>query len=126
LQTASCKTFPGALCCKKKTKPRVKCYRLTKMLLISGRKITALRSHLANNTVNAANKISSCSSHTHRAVENNYTSFKAVENIYSSLDGSSRSTFSTFLVLRGKYDKTEKSYEALKLVKAPLCYSHDS
>lgn len=96
------------------------------MLLISGIKITVLRSHPANNTVNAANKISSCSNHTHRAVENNYTSFKAMENIYSSLDGSSQSTSSAFFVLRGKHYKTEKIYKTLKLVKAPLCYSHES
>lgn len=78
------------------------------MLLISGRKITMLRNCPTNNTVKTVYKISGYSNHTHRAVDNNYTGFKATENIHPSMDGSSESIFTAFLFLRGKYHEIEE------------------
>lgn len=72
------------------------------MLLISGRKIIMLRNYSANNTVKTVYKISGYYNHTHRAVDNNYSSFKAKEYIHPSMDGSSESIFSAFLFSEGK------------------------
>lgn len=44
-----------------------------------------LRNCPANNTVKTVCKISGYSSHTHRAADNNYISFKATENVHPSL-----------------------------------------